>query len=92
MSPMSATLRSAPSVAWVVLVAATAASFVLGTDHGLHDRDLVAAVLFVVAFAKVFVVGRHFMELHGAAAVLRRAFDAYVVLVCATLVGLVLIL
>lgn len=89
---MTASLRSAPAVAWVALVVATVASLIVGTDHGLHDRDVVAAVLFVVAFAKVFVVGRHFMELHGAAAPLRRAFDAYVVIVCAVLVGLVLAL
>jgi hypothetical protein len=89
---MGATLRSAPAIAWLVLAVATAASLVVGTDHGLHDRDAVAVALLVVAFAKVFVVGRHFMELRVAAVPLRRAFDAYVVGVGATLVALVLAL
>jgi hypothetical protein len=89
---MTATLRSAPTVAWLVLALATVASLILGTDHGLENRDAVAAVLLALAFAKVYLVGRHFMELHAAAPVLRRAFDAYVAIVGTTLVVLVLAL
>jgi hypothetical protein len=89
---MGVTLRSAPTIAWAILALATVASLVVGTDHGLHDRDAVAVALLVVAFAKVFVVGRHFMELHVAAVPLRRAFDAYVAIVGATLVALVVAL
>jgi hypothetical protein len=89
---MVTTLRSAPVIAWLILAWATFVSLVVGTDHGLHDRDAVAATLLAIAFAKVFVVGRHFMELHAAAPALRRAFDAYVAVVCATLVALVLAL
>lgn len=81
-----------PALAWSVLVAATVLSFALGTDHGLHDRDTVAAVLLAIALAKVFVVGRHFMELQRAARGLRRCFDAYVLGVAAVLIGLVLAL
>jgi hypothetical protein len=89
---MSAAVRSAPAITWLILVAATFISLVVGSDHGLHDRDVVAAVLLVVAFAKVSLVGRHFMELHVAAPALRRSFDAYVLVVCTTLVVLVLAL
>lgn len=89
---MTDTLRSAPTVAWLVLALATIVSLILGTDHGLDDRDTVAAVLLALAFAKVYVVGRYFMELHAAAPVLRRLFDAYVVVIGATLVVLLLVL
>jgi hypothetical protein len=89
---MNDSLRSAPVVAWLVLAVATVASLLLGTDHGLDDRDAVAATLLALAFAKVYLVGRHFMELHAAAPVLRRAFDAYVAIIGATLVVLVLAL
>lgn len=89
---MTDTLRSAPAVAWLVLALATIASLILGTDHGLDDRDTVAAILLALAFVKVDLVGRYFMELHAAAAILRRTFDAYVVIVGSTLVVLVLVL
>ncbi|WP_372788107.1 cytochrome C oxidase subunit IV family protein [Paraconexibacter sp.] len=85
-------LRSRQSLVWAVLVLATIASLYLGTDHGLDDRDAGAAVLLGVAFVKVHLVGRHFMELHSAARWLRRVFDLYVGVVGLGLIGLVLVL
>jgi hypothetical protein len=85
-------VRSTPALVWGVLVAATCLSWWLGTDHGLDDRTAAAAVVIVVAFAKVHLIGRWFMELHGADALLRRAFDGWVAVVCAVLVGLILAL
>jgi hypothetical protein len=85
-------LRSAPAVTWLVLVAATVGSYLLGTAHGLHDRNAVAAVLLAVAFTKVALVGRQFMELQHADPRLRRAFDLYSGLTGAVLVTLVLVL
>jgi hypothetical protein len=89
---MTAALRSTAGLVWAVLVAATCVSWWLGTDHGLDDRTAAAVVIVVVAFAKVHLVGRWFMELHGAVLPLRRAFDAYVAVVCAVLVGLLVAL
>ena len=89
---MRTLLRSAPAVTWLVLVAATVGSYLLGTEHGLGDRNTVAAVLLGVAFAKIALVGRQFMELQHAAPMLRRAFDLYAVLTGGVLVTLVLVL
>jgi hypothetical protein len=89
---MRSLLRTAPAVTWLVLVAATVGSYLLGTEHGLHDRNAVAAVLLAVAFAKIALVGRQFMELQHAAPLLRRAFDLYCVLTGGVLVILVLLL
>ena len=89
---MRSLLRTAPAATWLVLVAATAGSYLLGTEHGLHDRNAVAAVLLAVAFAKIALVGRQFMELQHAAPMLRRAFDLYAALTGGLLVTLVLVL
>ena len=85
-------LRTAPAVTWLVLVAATVGSYLLGTEQGLHDRNAVAGALLAVAFAKIALVGRQFMELQHAAPMLRRAFDLYCVLTGGVLVTLVLVL
>jgi hypothetical protein len=85
-------LRTPAAAVWLVLVAATSLSWWLGTDHGVTSRTGVGVVLMVVAFAKVHLVGRYFMELREAAPALRRAFDAYVGVVCALLVVLLLVL
>ncbi|MDP9182882.1 MAG: cytochrome C oxidase subunit IV family protein [Actinomycetota bacterium] len=89
---MRSLLRSAPSVTWLVLVAATAGSYLIGSERGLRDRDAVAAFLLALAFAKVALVGRQFMELQHAAPLLRRAFDLYAVVTGSVLVVLILVL
>ena len=89
---MSLSLDRGPALAWLVLVLATVASVLLGTDHGLHDPDAIAALVLAIAFAKVHIVGRHFMELGGVAPVLRRAVDVWVLVVGATLIVLALAL
>ena len=87
---MRALLRTAPAVTWMVLVVATAGSYLLGTTHGMRDRDAIAAVLLGLAFAKIALLGRQFMELQHAAPLLRRAFDLYAVVTGTLLVVLVL--
>lgn len=92
MSGLLQVLRSRPAVVWLVLVLATSASWWVGADHGVADRRLAAVVLLAVAFAKVHLVGRHFMQLGSVATPLRRAFDAYVLVVGGVLVALVALL
>ncbi|OXR46946.1 hypothetical protein B7C42_00062 [Nocardia cerradoensis] len=62
---------------WLLLVAATALSWTLGTETGGAVASL---ALIVVAFAKVRLVGLHFMELRDALIGLRAAFEAYLIL------------
>ena len=89
---MSLGVDRGPALAWLVLVVATAASVVLGTDHGVHDPDALAALVLAIAFAKVHLVGRQFMELGHAAPVLRRLVDAWVIVLGGVLVVLALLL
>lgn len=77
-------------VVWGGLVAATALSFWLGDDHGLGTGDATVLALIGVTFTKVWLVGRHFMELRTAPPVLRGCFDAYAVAVPAALAALYL--
>ncbi len=92
MSTVSRALRSPAQLAWLVLVVATMISWWLGTHHGVGDETAAGTVLLLIAFAKVHLVGRYFMELRHAAPLLRRAFDAYVITVCAVLVALLIVL
>ena len=75
---------------WLALMALTALSWWLGAEHGFDSRNLVAVIVLVVAFAKVYVVGHSFMELRNAAPALRRIYAAWCVVVCTTVAGLYL--
>jgi heme/copper-type cytochrome/quinol oxidase subunit 4 len=75
--------------AWAVLVALTALSWWLGSDHGVTVA-LATTTILVVAFAKIAVIGHSFMELGAAAPALRIAFFGLTALICVTLVGLYL--
>lgn len=85
-------LRQRATAAWAVLMVATAISWSLGTHHGvvLHDARVAATGVITIAFVKVFLVGRHFMELREAPRALVFWFNGWVVAVCAVVVGLYL--
>ena len=68
-----------PVLVWAVLTAATAAGWWIGTGHGVPGRAA-AALVVVIAFSKIHVVGREFMELRHAPPALRWAFYAWVAL------------
>jgi len=82
--------RDRVAAIWALLMTATLVSWLLGGDHVIHGRDAVGAVVIVIAFVKVRLVGLHFMELRGAPRPLRGVFEAYVGLACAVLLGLFL--
>jgi Prokaryotic Cytochrome C oxidase subunit IV len=86
---LTALNRNPAVLAWLVLVAATAASWSLGHSHGPHELATVGVI--ALAFAKVLVVGEHFMELRHAPAVMRWGFATWAAVVCAALIVMYLL-
>jgi hypothetical protein len=77
-------LRSASTLVWLFLVAATVVSWALGTDHGFVDDTTAAStIVLVVAFIKVRFVGLYFMELKDAPVPLRVLLEVWCWVVCA---------
>lgn len=85
---MLALMRNRAGVSWLILVAATLASFALGADHG--TGSLVAVAVLAIAAIKVRLVGLDFMELRHAPIPLRVAFEVYCVALWALLSGVFL--
>jgi hypothetical protein len=85
-------LRQRSTAAWAVLMLATVISWALGTRHGLvvHDARFAAIGVLTIAFAKVYLVGRHFMELREAPRSLVLSFNGLVASTFAIVVGLYL--
>ena len=85
-------VRTASTAVWFLLVAATAVSWFLGTDHDLSpsEQSFSGAVILVVAIIKVRLVGTYFMELRNAPGALRSLFGLYCLLLLAVLLGLYL--
>jgi hypothetical protein len=81
-------MRNRAGVSWVILVAATLASFALGADHG--TGSLIAVGVLAIAASKVRLVGLDFMELRHAPIPLRATFEVYCVALWALLSGLYL--
>lgn len=77
-------------VVWLALMAATALSWWVGGEHGppVEGIRVGAAVALAVAFVKVHYVGLEFMELRGAPAGLRWAFEGWVAVVGGVVVAL----
>ena len=88
---VTALLRSRPTLVWAGLVVATLVSWQVGSDRGLHAR-LASTIVILVAFIKVRFVGLHFMELRTAPPALRVIFEAYSLVVCATLIVMYLVI
>lgn len=68
---------------WIVLVVATAFSWLLGHESG---RDVTAIAIMAVAYVKVRLVGVYFMELRGAVG-LRGLLDAYILISLMLIIG-----
>ncbi|SBS73748.1 conserved membrane hypothetical protein [uncultured Mycobacterium sp.] len=85
---MWAFMRNRAGVSWLILVAATLASWALGADHG--TGSLVAVGVLAIAAVKVRLVGLDFMELRHAPIPLRAAFEVYCAALWALLSGLYL--
>jgi len=75
------------SLIWLILVIASLLSWESMAIAG-EDARLGRALILVIAFIKVRLVGTEFMELRHAPILLRAAFEAWCVLVCAALLVL----
>ena len=81
------------SAAWLLLMLATCLSWWLGQDDALNsdqssDYRLVSSGLIIIAFIKVRIVIRYFMEVRQAPMALKLVCDAWVVLVCGAIIYL----
>lgn len=81
-------LRDRISLIWLLLIAATITSSMLGNDHVAGNVTLASTIVIFVAFVKVRLVGLYFMELRGAPASLRYIFEAYCLVVCTTVIAM----
>lgn len=87
---MTDLFKSKVFLVWLFLCVATAISWWLGTgsfDPNNPDRSFATISLMIVAFIKVRFVGIHFMELGHAPQPLRGLFEAWVLLVCASIIA-----
>ena len=62
---------------WVLLIAVTTASFLIGVGH-VGGTTAAATVVVGAGFGKAYLVGQHFMEISAAPFQLRLAFAAWV--------------
>jgi len=74
-------------VVGVILIAATLATFALGSHH--HGTgSWIVLVLWAVALFKARLIGMYFMDLRTAPLALRVCFDAYCLVLWAVLCGM----
>lgn len=76
---------------WLILIAATAATAVLGLEQAAGGAAAVGVALLTIAFVKMRLVGLHFMELRNAPVALRVLFEGYVLVTFTVLVVLYLV-
>lgn len=83
-------LRTPATAVWGVLVLATLATWMLGAGHTIIIESATAATVFVImiAFVKVGLVGRYFMELEHAPRRLALLFNGWTVITCVIVIGL----
>ena len=79
---MSVILRTRITLVWALLVGATLFSFETQT---LGGAAVARTVILVIAFAKVLMVGREFMELRHAPPLLLWLFQGWAALTCLAL-------
>lgn len=73
---------------WVLLLGATVVAWQLGSDHGVGDTRTAAVVILVIAFVKVRMVGRYFMEIRESPIALAVIFDGWLIAVASTVIAL----
>jgi len=69
-----------PTVVWLVLISATAATVWLGIDHPFMDigAHFATSLAIALAFVKAYLIGQDFMEIRTAPGTLRLAFAAWI--------------
>jgi hypothetical protein len=76
------------TLVWVLLLALTFGSFLVGVEQGAEFASVGAAVIVGIAMIKVRLIGLHFMDLRAAPRALRALFEVYVLAVFVVLVAL----
>jgi hypothetical protein len=71
---------------WLLLLAITAASAWLGNGHAVRDDRYIGAAIVALAFVKIRYVILDFMEIRAAPRMMRLACEAWVIVLCATIV------
>jgi caa(3)-type oxidase subunit IV len=79
------------TLVWMLLLAITFASFVVGVEQGAGVASAAAVVIIGLALCKVRLIGIHFMDVRVAPRPLRLIFEAYVLAVFVTLATLDLV-
>jgi hypothetical protein len=71
------------TLVWIILVAATFATFWLGTDHPFSNLSvrLASVLALVLAFVKVWLIGMEFMEIRQAPRALKVAFGVWITVI-----------
>lgn len=87
---MTNLLFSRTTVVWFILVAATLLSWEVGHGVGFDDLRHAGAAIIVIAFIKARYVILDFMEIRHAPRAMRLVGEAWVVLVCVAVTGLML--
>jgi hypothetical protein len=82
---MSFLLRNPITFVWLVLVAATAASWELGHGIGFEDVRHASLAIILVSLVKVRLVIRHFMEVRHAPSVMKWVSDGWLVVLAVAL-------
>lgn len=77
------------TIVWALLMAATCVSWYLGDGHG--TTRLVSVLVVLTGFAKVALIGEHFMELRTAPPQMRFVFLGWCVVVPTVLCGMYLV-
>lgn len=76
------------TLVWVLLLALTFGSFLVGVEQGAGFASVGAAIVVGIAMLKVRLIGLHFMDVRAAPRVLRALFEGYVLAVFAVLVAI----
>ncbi len=90
---MNLVFNKASSV-WLVLILATAISWVIGTDSASQlgfGPETARVLILIIAFIKIRLVLMHFMELNNAPRSLKWTGEAWVVLMCSVLIAVTLL-
>jgi caa(3)-type oxidase subunit IV len=85
---LSSSATKGSAIVWAALVVFTVLSFVLGGEHVIDSRTLAAVTVVGIAAFKIHLVGLHFMEIKGAPAALRVAFEGYCIALFVVLLGI----
>ncbi|NHN37828.1 cytochrome C oxidase subunit IV family protein [Pseudomaricurvus alcaniphilus] len=83
-------IKSRETMVWLLLMVITGASWMLGANHSILFTEPAkeAAVLLLLAFFKVRLVIRYFMEVRHASILIKLASEAWLIVSCVAIVAL----